>query len=576
MPNPTFTIADVVDRGLFHPAAAKAVTVEESSELDSAATVAAFRKAASRATVGKQFAGLAGAVLKFKNPLELATGFINAKHQALGGNAGFLGAPTTPVTVCPDGKGYFRHFKGGSIYWHPWAGAHEVHGLIRAKWAKLGWERSFLGYPTTDETKGRELESRGRYNHFQGGSIYWHPDTGAFEVHGAIRVKYLELGAENSFLGYPTTDETTTPDGIGRFNHFQAGSIYWTPYTWAHEVHGLIRQFWAQHGWERNAALGYPITDELIPNRTIGHIRPQFTRKPLRGVALDVIRLPEEATTPGLAVSPGMAVSPTGVDITPSPRMTISPMIATTSLSRTTTIAAPSTSPPSSARVNPILSEVRIRPELVAAIAATGVSEGAKEGGESRNRFGDFENGVLFWKRGANAAIQLRPWRQTAVGDKMFLSAAEVVAVASAPVRNALSHVTGAQVANLSFAGTTRYWFDGATTHNRRHKINVLLQGMHISGIIPQPLLAIVEVHVEVSYDPMIHKVVGYLTEWRLLSASGNFPGGPIQRQLHALLDQALWARFPVLTIPSQAGAPLPVLSVKTTPDGDVDIYVEP
>jgi hypothetical protein len=239
-------------------------------------------------------------------------------------------------------------------------------------------------------------------------------------------------------------------------------------------------------------------------------------------------------------------------------------------------VAASATVAPSSARISRPIAGVSIRPELLAALTPAGTSEGAKEGGESRNRFGDFENGVLFWKRGANAALQLRPWRQTAAGDKMFLSAAEVAAIASTPIRNALGRVAGTHVANVNFVGTTRYWFDGATTHNRRHKINVLLQGLHMSGLFPQPLLATVEVHLEVSYDPMIHKVVGYLTEWRLLSASGNFPGGPIRRQLHAVLDQTLWTRFPVLTIPAQDGVPLPVLSVKTMPDGDVDIYVEP
>jgi len=80
-------------------------------------------------------------------------------------------------------------------------------------------------------------------------------------VHGLIREKWASLGWETSFLGYPLTDETTTPDGIGRFNHFQGGSIYWTPNTGAWEVHGLIRDRWAQLGWE-TSCLGYPISDE--------------------------------------------------------------------------------------------------------------------------------------------------------------------------------------------------------------------------------------------------------------------------------------------------------------------------
>jgi uncharacterized protein with LGFP repeats len=37
------------------------------------------------------------------------------------------------------------------------------------------------------------------------------------------------------------TDETITPDKIGRFNAFQHGSIYYLPKAGAHVVHGAIR-----------------------------------------------------------------------------------------------------------------------------------------------------------------------------------------------------------------------------------------------------------------------------------------------------------------------------------------------
>jgi hypothetical protein len=57
-------------------------------------------------------------------------------------------------------------------------------------------------------------------------------------VVGAIRAKWLALGGPYGLLGRPLTPELSTPDGIGRYNHFQGGSIYWTPATGAHEVHG--------------------------------------------------------------------------------------------------------------------------------------------------------------------------------------------------------------------------------------------------------------------------------------------------------------------------------------------------
>jgi uncharacterized protein with LGFP repeats len=184
---------------------------------------------------------------------------ISQKYQSLGGAGGWLGPNTTPITSCPDGVGSFQHYANGSIYYHPNTGAHEVHGLIRARWQSLGWERSFLGYPTTDETACPD--GVGRFNHFQGGSIYWSPSTGAWEVHGAIRSKYSSMGWERSLLGYPLTNEMTCPDGVGKYNHFQRGSIYWSPSTGAWEVHGLIREHWKNNGWERSS-LGYPISDE--------------------------------------------------------------------------------------------------------------------------------------------------------------------------------------------------------------------------------------------------------------------------------------------------------------------------
>ncbi len=134
---------------------------------------------------------------------------------------------------------------------------------IDDKAAQLGW----VGPPVDAGGGSQEMPAPrgGRCRDFQNASIYWSPGTGAHEVHGDIRVKWAQCGGSNGFLGYPTTDETGTPDGRGRFNHFEGGSIYWTPQTGAHEVHGDIRQRWAEMGWERSR-LRYPRTDEKNSN----------------------------------------------------------------------------------------------------------------------------------------------------------------------------------------------------------------------------------------------------------------------------------------------------------------------
>lgn len=190
---------------------------------------------------------------------------ISDKYAQLGGASGFLRSAVTGEIPAANG-GLKQEFQNGTIYWHARTGAFEVHGAIRARWLALGAEGSAFGYPTSDETP--TPDGVGRFNSFENASVFWHPSTGAFEVHGLIRARWLAMGGTSSILGYPTTNEQTTPDGIGRYNHFQKGSIYWTPATGAHEVYGAIRARWAELRWERGF-LGYPTATphEDIRNR---------------------------------------------------------------------------------------------------------------------------------------------------------------------------------------------------------------------------------------------------------------------------------------------------------------------
>jgi hypothetical protein len=91
--------------------------------------------------------------------------------------------------------------------------------------------------------------------------IYVVPGQPAHEVHGDIRAKYVVLNGPAGPLGMPQTDESGTPDGVGRYNHFTGGSIYWTPRTGPFAVRGKVRDRWAAMGWERSA-LGYPVRDQ--------------------------------------------------------------------------------------------------------------------------------------------------------------------------------------------------------------------------------------------------------------------------------------------------------------------------
>lgn len=160
-------------------------------------------------------------------------GAIYARYKAMGGAAGILGFPTTDQLTTPDTIGRYGHFSGSggaSIYWSPATGAHYIVGVIRAKWTAMGRERGPLGYPTQDET--RTPDGLGRYNHFagsSGSSIYWTAKTGAHFVLGAIRGRWTALGRESGRLGYPTTDEYAVT--VGRASDFQRGRLTWNRTT---------------------------------------------------------------------------------------------------------------------------------------------------------------------------------------------------------------------------------------------------------------------------------------------------------------------------------------------------------
>ncbi|WP_456940923.1 N-acetylmuramoyl-L-alanine amidase [Geodermatophilus sp. SYSU D00525] len=180
------------------------------------------------------------------------------RYLAAGGPAA-LGAPTTDEMHTADGRGAYTHFARGSVFWSPSTGAQDVRNAIRDRWAALGWERGALGYPTSTELP--TADGSGRYQLFQGGRVYWSAATGVHEVVNAVLGVHQRLGGISG-LGYPTSDELPTAGGVGRVQHFQTGSVLWSPATGAFEVRNGIRTRWAALGAE-TGVLGYPVSGEL-------------------------------------------------------------------------------------------------------------------------------------------------------------------------------------------------------------------------------------------------------------------------------------------------------------------------
>ncbi|WTW98289.1 hypothetical protein OG216_35325 [Streptomycetaceae bacterium NBC_01309] len=200
----------------------------------------------------------AGTCYQMSNGYWVCNAIMN-KYFGLGGwNWAY---PVTNETGTSDGIGAYNHFNEwvsgrpstASIYWTEATGTWKVNGAIRDKWGWMGWERSPLGYPTGDESDPAYTPITQR---FQNGMIVFTPERGALEVHGAIAHVWIDLGYFWS-VGLPQTDERGTPDGVGRYNHFDNGSIYWHPSWGAFPIPNPIRDRWASLGWEQGS-LGYP------------------------------------------------------------------------------------------------------------------------------------------------------------------------------------------------------------------------------------------------------------------------------------------------------------------------------
>ncbi|AOZ63656.1 lysin A [Rhodococcus phage Weasels2] len=166
----------------------------------------------------------------------------------------------------PDGIGRFCDYENGMIYWTPATGAQAMSNEMVDKYATVGYEKSFLGYPINDV---HDLPDKaGRAQAFQNGSIYWSEKTKAQIVNGVIGNKWAASGWEKGELGFPTTDEIKLPDGVGIIQVFEKAHIYYTPASGAGIIKGLIWDEFTKQNFEKG--LGYPLTDEIATANNSG------------------------------------------------------------------------------------------------------------------------------------------------------------------------------------------------------------------------------------------------------------------------------------------------------------------
>lgn len=137
-----------------------------------------------------------------------------------------LGAPTGDERRA-GGGGRWRPYTDGLMFWSVASGARALHGEVARKYLALGGSNGFLRRPLSDTEYASAPGAHQAI--FQGGWIYWHPSTGAHEVHGQILRTYLEMGGSTSPLGLPVSDEYSVPGG--RESAFQFGRLRWMAAT---------------------------------------------------------------------------------------------------------------------------------------------------------------------------------------------------------------------------------------------------------------------------------------------------------------------------------------------------------
>lgn len=141
-----------------------------------------------------------------------------------------LGSATSPEVPVPGVPGATeQHFQLGTAYQSPSTGAHYLTGAINARYDANGGAAHY-GLPVRNNSRIYP----GYVNYLRGASIYWTSSTGAHAVQGGIKARFDSIGGINSYLGFPRSEEIRT--ATGSYVNFQRGAIVWNRSTGAIRV----------------------------------------------------------------------------------------------------------------------------------------------------------------------------------------------------------------------------------------------------------------------------------------------------------------------------------------------------
>ena len=180
-----------------------------------------------------------------------------ALRSALGVN-GWIGAATSGVQASTKG-GVFQRFKHGVGYWSPATGAQFVGEPVLSAWGGYGYQTGSMGYPRSGGVVGI---GGSRHQIFEGGIAYWRPGGRVSFIHGSILSAWAASGWERSWLGLPTSNETASTKG-GVFQRFEHGVGYWSPATGAQFVGEPVLSAWGGYGYQ-TGSMGYPRSGGVV------------------------------------------------------------------------------------------------------------------------------------------------------------------------------------------------------------------------------------------------------------------------------------------------------------------------
>ena len=180
-----------------------------------------------------------------------------ALRSALGAN-GWIGVATSGVQASTKG-GVFQSFEHGVGYWSPATGAQFVGEPVLSAWGAYGYQTGSMGYPRSGGVAG---VGGSRHQIFEGGIAYWRPGGRVGFIHGSILNAWAAAGWERSWLGLPTSNETASTKG-GVFQRFERGVAYWSPATGAQFVGEPVLSAWGAYGYQ-TGSMGYPRSGGVV------------------------------------------------------------------------------------------------------------------------------------------------------------------------------------------------------------------------------------------------------------------------------------------------------------------------